>query len=283
MKLVRYGAAGDEKPGLIDDRGHIRDLSAVISDLSGPFLSRASLDRIQAIDFSSLPLVDRNARIGACVGKVGHFIAVGLNYVDHARETNTAIPDEPVLFSKAPSSICGPADDLIIPRGSTKLDWEVELAVVLGQDTYDIDEDLAPTVIAGYCVCNDVSERAFQLEAAGQWIKGKSAPTFGPLGPWLVTPDEIDDVQNMTMWLTVGGQKRQHSSTQAMIFSVDRLISYISRFMKLEAGDVIATGTPAGVGLGMTPPVFLSSGDFVELGIEGLGVQRHRVVNHVAI
>lgn len=277
MKLVRYGNPGAEKPGIVDAEGTIRDLSGIVPDLAGKALTKASLARIAAVDPKTLPAVPAGTRLGPCVGNVRNFIAVGLNYADHAAETNSPIPSEPILFNKAPSCIVGPNDDIVVPRGSEKTDWEVELAVVIGEEASYVEEKDALNYVAGYCVCNDVSERAYQLERGGQWAKGKGCPTFGPLGPWLVTTDEIKDVQNLSMWLDVNGERMQDGSTKTMIFSVPYLVSYISQFMKLEPGDVITTGTPPGVGMGMKPPRFLKGGEVVELGIEGLGTQRQQV------
>ncbi|HLH51932.1 MAG TPA: fumarylacetoacetate hydrolase family protein [Roseiarcus sp.] len=278
MKLVRYGKPGKEKPGLIDGAGALRDLSGVIDDLAGDALSPKSLAKIAKLKPASLPAVRGEPRLGACVGRVGNFIAVGLNYADHAAETGAAIPKEPILFNKAPSCIVGPNDDVIIPKASVKTDWEVELAVVIGRRASYIADHEAFDYVAGFCVCNDVSEREFQAERGGQWMKGKGCATFGPLGPWLVTPDEIPDVQKLSMWLDVNGQRMQNGSTSTMIFDVKMLVSYISHFMVLLPGDVITTGTPPGVGLGMKPPRFLKAGDTVALGIEGLGEQRQRFV-----
>nr|PZN43284.1 MAG: 2-hydroxyhepta-2,4-diene-1,7-dioate isomerase [Pseudomonadota bacterium] len=277
MKLVRYGNPGAEKPGIVDAEGTIRDLSGIVPDLAGKALTKASLARIAAVDPKTLPAVPAGTRLGPCVGNVRNFIAVGLNYADHAAETNSPIPSEPILFNKAPSCIVGPNDDIVVPRGSEKTDWEVELAVVIGEEASYVEEKDALNYVAGYCVCNDVSERAYQLERGGQWAKGKGCPTFGPLGPWLVTTDEIKDVQNLSMWLDVNGERMQDGSTKTLIFSVPYLVSYISQFMKLEPGDVITTGTPPGVGMGMKPPRFLKGGEVVELGIEGLGTQRQQV------
>lgn len=274
MKLVRFGHAGKEKPGLIDAQGKIRDLSEHIPDLAGTALSKKSLAKLAKIKPEKLPLVRGRPRFGPCVGKVGNFIAVGLNYVDHAKETNSPIPVEPILFNKAPSCVIGPNDDVMIPKGSQKTDWEVELAIVIGERCTHVEEKDAMSVIAGFCVCNDVSERAYQTEGTGQWMKGKGCPTFGPLGPWLVTPDEIKDVQNLGMWLDVNGKRMQNGSTKTMIFGAAFVVSYISKFMMLEPGDVITTGTPPGVGMGMKPPVFLKPGDIVRLGIDGLGEQK---------
>lgn len=277
MKLLRYGSPGKEKPGLLDEVGHIRDLSKIIPDLSGEHLSRESLSRIAALKVSQLDIVPGTPRIGPPVGRVGHFIAVGLNYIDHAHETNSPIPAEPILFNKAVSSISGPNDGFNLPKDSVKTDWEVELAIIIGERGYDISESEALDHVAGYCVCHDVSERAHQIERGGQWMKGKSAPGFGPLGPWLVTKDEISDVQNLDLFLDVNGVRRQTGNTRTMIFGVKTLVSYISRFMALEAGDVITTGTPPGVGLGMKPPMFLKAGDVVTLGVSGLGKQTQHV------
>ncbi len=272
MKLVRFGERGRERPGMIDAEGSIRDLSSVVSDLAGNCLSKANLQRIAATDASTLPRVE-NVRFGAPVGGVSNFIAVGLNYADHAAESGAVIPAEPILFNKAPSCIVGPNDRVLIPRGSQKTDWEVELAVVIGEAASYVSEKDAPGVIAGYTICHDVSERAFQLERGGQWMKGKGCPTFGPLGPWLVTPDEVGDPRQLSMWLNVNGQRMQTGSTEKMIFSVPFLVSYISMYMALEPGDVITTGTPPGVGMGKKPPRYLQPGDQVTLGIERLGWQ----------
>lgn len=280
MKLVRWGDAGQEKPGTIDGSGTIRDLSGVIGDIDGRALTRPSLGKLAALDVESLPLVPGHPRIGPCVGSVSHFIAIGLNYKDHARETGQPEPKEPIVFSKAPSCISGPNDDIPIPPGSDRLDWELEIAIVIGEEAYCVSEKDAQSVIAGYCICHDVSERTFQIDRGGQWIKGKSAPGFGPLGPWLVTRDEIADVQNLAMSLAVNGETMQSGTTADMIFGVDFLVSYLSRFMKLQPGDVITTGTPAGVGLGMKPPRFLAAGDVVSLAVDGLGTQRQTVVSN---
>ncbi|MGX5736426.1 fumarylacetoacetate hydrolase family protein [Bosea thiooxidans] len=276
MKLLRYGAAGHEKPALLDAKGGLRDLSGVIPDLAGKALGSASLAKLKALDPETLPLVSGSPRIGACVGDVRNFIAVGLNFADHAAETGAAIPKEPILFNKAPSCIVGPNDDVQIPKGSVKTDWEVELAIVIGDGGSYIEEKDAMAAIAGFCVCNDVSEREFQIERGGQWAKGKGCPTFGPLGPWLVTPDEIKDVQNLAMWLEVDGERVQNGSSKTMIFGAAYLVHYISQFMRLDAGDVITTGTPPGVGLGFKPPRFLKGGEVVTLGIEGLGEQKQK-------
>jgi 2,4-diketo-3-deoxy-L-fuconate hydrolase len=278
MKLVRFGPPGQEKPGLVDTDGTIRDISGVVSDIAGANLSRQTLDRLRGLDPKSLPAAPAGARIGPCVGNVRNFIAVGLNFADHAAETGSPIPAEPILFNKAPSCIVGPNDDVIIPRASQKTDWEVELAIVIGERASYVGANEAMNYVAGFCVCNDVSEREYQLERSGQWMKGKGCPTFGPIGPWLVTPDEIADVHSLSMWLDVNGEKMQRGSTKTMIFNVPKIVSYTSHFMILEPGDVITTGTPPGVGLGMKPPRFLKAGDVVTLGIEGLGEQRQRFV-----
>lgn len=277
MKLVRYGKMGKEKPGLIDSDGKLRDISELVDDLSGRGLSRKSLARIAKAKVDKLPLVKGKPRLGACVGRPGNFIGVGLNYADHAAETGAPIPAEPILFNKAPNCVVGPYDEVMLPKDSLKLDWEVELAIVIGEPASYVEEAEAMSHVAGFCICNDVSEREFQAERGGQWMKGKSAPTFGPLGPWLVTPDEIADVQKLDMWLDVNGERCQKGSTATMIFGVAHLIAYISRFMTLEPGDVITTGTPPGVGLGMKPPRFLKAGDTMSLGIEGLGRQAQTV------
>ena len=282
MKLVRYGKAGKERPGLVDKTGKLRDLSEVIVDIDADTLAPRALARLAKLKPDSLPPVRGAPRIGPCVAGVRNFIAVGLNYADHAAETGAQAPKEPVLFNKAPSCIVGPNDDVMVPKGSTKLDWEVELAVVIGTRASYVSEADALKCVAGYCICNDVSERAFQIERAGQWMKGKGCPTFGPLGPWLVTPDEIEDPQKLDMWLDVNGERMQNGSTSTMIFGVKTLVSYISQFMILEPGDVITTGTPAGVGLGKKPPVFLKAGDTMSVGVEGLGRQAQRVVAYKA-
>ncbi|MFC3075466.1 fumarylacetoacetate hydrolase family protein [Shinella pollutisoli] len=276
MKLVRFGAAGAEKPGLIDADGKVRDLSGVVPDIAGAVLGRDGLARLKALDPASLPLAPQDSRLGACVGSVGNFIAVGLNYADHAAESGMAVPAEPVLFNKAPSCIVGPDDTVLIPRGSQKTDWEVELAVVIGERASYVSEADALDYVAGFCVCNDVSERAYQIEGTGQWMKGKGCPTFGPLGPWLVTPDEIDTA-NLAMTLKLNGETVQNGSTGTMVFKVPHLVHYISQFMILEPGDVITTGTPPGVGMGMKPPRYLKPGDRMEVSIEGLGTQRQLV------
>jgi 2-keto-4-pentenoate hydratase/2-oxohepta-3-ene-1,7-dioic acid hydratase in catechol pathway len=278
MKLVRFGENGREKPGIIAADGQIRDLSAIVPDFVGATLSAENLARIGKADLETLPVVPAGQRLGPCVGQVRNFIAIGLNYADHAAETGAAIPAEPIVFNKAPSCIVGPNDDVIIPRGSQKTDWEVELAIVIGERASYVGANEALEFVAGYCVCNDVSEREFQMERGGTWTKGKGCPTFGPLGPWLVTKDEVPDPQNLSMWLDVNGERMQTGSTRTMIFNVAQIVSYLSHFMILEPGDVITTGTPPGVGLAMKPPRFLKPGDVMTLGIEGLGEQRQRLV-----
>jgi 2,4-diketo-3-deoxy-L-fuconate hydrolase len=278
MKLLRFGELGSERPGLLDRGGRIRDLSGVIDDIAGVSLTPEGLDRLRALDPESLPLVEGEPRIGACVGRVGKFICIGLNYSDHAAETGATVPAEPVVFGKWTSAICGPDDDIEIPRGSRKTDWEVELGVVIGRGGRYIEEADALDRVAGYCVINDVSERAFQLEGTGTWDKGKGCDTFGPIGPWLVTADEVPDPQSLRMWLEVDGHRYQDGSTSTMVFGVRFLVSYLSRFMSLQPGDVISTGTPPGVGLGQKPPVYLQAGQTMRLGIEGLGEQRQRTV-----
>jgi 2,4-diketo-3-deoxy-L-fuconate hydrolase len=282
MKLVRFGSPGHEKPGLVDSSGQVRDLSAHVSDLSGNALGPDSLARIAGIDPSSLPSIPMGTRLGPCVAGVGNFIAIGLNFADHAAETGAPIPAEPIIFNKAPSCIVGPNDDIMLPRGSLKTDWEVELAIVIGRSASYVGANEALDYVAGYCVCNDVSEREYQLERGGTWTKGKGCPTFGPLGPWLVTQDEISDIQNLGMWLDVNGERMQKGSTKTMIFTARQVVAYVSHFMRLEPGDVITTGTPPGVGLGMKPPRYLKAGDVVSLGIEGLGEQRSKVVGFEA-
>ena len=278
MKLVRYGTPGSEKPGLIDADGKIRDLSAHIADLKGDALSPESLAKIAALSPASLPEVTGNPRLGSCVAQPGNFIAVGLNYADHAAESNMPVPKEPVLFNKAPSCVVGPNDDVVIPRGSQKTDWEVELAIIIGKRASYVEEKDALSYVAGYAVCNDVSERAYQTEGTGQWMKGKGCPTFGPLGPWLVTTDEIADVQNLDMWLDVNGERMQTGSTRTMIFGAAHVVHYISQFMILEPGDVITTGTPPGVGMGKKPARYLKAGEVITLGIEKLGTQKQTTV-----
>lgn len=278
MKLLRYGQDGQEKPGLLDAQGGIRDLSGVVPDLAGDVLLPESLSRLRALDPATLPIVEGTPRIGPCVAGVGKFICVGLNYSDHAAESGMAVPVEPIIFMKATSAIVGPNDDLAIPRGSTKTDWEVELGVVIGRMAKYVTEADAMSHVTGFCTVHDVSERAFQLEGTGQWVKGKSADTFGPIGPWLVTPDEVADCNDLDMWLEVDGKRYQDGNTRTMVFNVPFLVSYLSRFMSLRPGDIISTGTPPGVGHGMKPPVYLRAGNEVRLGVQGLGEQRQRVV-----
>jgi len=274
MKLVRYGTKGSEKPGILDSAGTIRDLSGLVGDIAGATLSDEGLARLRGLDLARLPAVDASARLGACVAGVGKFICIGLNYADHAAESNLPVPSEPVVFMKATSAICGPNDDVLIPRGSEKTDWEVELGIVIGKRGKYVSEEQALDHVAGYCTINDVSERAFQAERQGQWTKGKSCDTFGPIGPWLVTRDEVADPQALKLWLTVNGESRQGGSTATMVYGVRFLVAYLSQFMSLEPGDVISTGTPPGVGMGMKPPTYLKPGDVMELGVEGLGSQR---------
>ncbi len=274
MKFLRYGAPGQEKPGILDNQGQIRDLSEKVSDISGAVLDPAALAKLADLDVDGLPLVEGTPRLGPCVAGTGKFICIGLNYADHAAESGMAVPPEPVIFMKATSAIVGPNDDLLIPRGSEKTDWEVELGVVIGRTAKYVSEADALDYVAGYCTVHDVSERAFQIERAGQWTKGKSCDTFGPTGPWLVTKDEIADPQNLKMWLTVNGETMQNGSTKTMVYGVAFLVSYLSQFMSLQPGDIISTGTPPGVGMGMKPPRYLKAGDVIELGIEGLGNQK---------
>ena len=278
MKLLRYGSVGQEKPAILDQDGKIRDLSAQVSDIDGSTLAEAELQKIAALDIASLPEVGASERIGSCVGNVGKLVCIGLNYSDHAEESGLEVPPEPVIFFKATSSISGPNDAIEVPRDSSALDWEVELAIVIGKDGKYIDEANARDHIAGFCVVNDVSERDFQINRSGQWVKGKSADTFGPTGPWMVTKDEIPDPQQLSMYLDVNGDSRQKGSTSTMVYQVNFLVSYVSKFMSLQAGDIISTGTPPGVGMGMKPPQYLKAGDVVTLGIEGLGDQRQEVV-----
>jgi len=278
MKLVRYGAVGQEKPGLLDASGRIRDLSGTVKDINGDALSPAGLAKLKALDPASLPLVDGNPRLGAPVGDITKFVAIGLNYADHAAEAGMAIPSEPIVFIKANTSLCGPNDNVEKPRGSTKLDWEVELAIIIGTKAKYVSEADALKHVAGYAVCNDVSERFFQIERGGQWTKGKSHDTFGPVGPWIATADEIPDPQKLGMWLDVNGKRCQTGSTATMIFGVAKIVSYVSELMTLYPGDIITTGTPPGVGMGMKPQQFLNVGDVVTLGIDGLGAQRQEIV-----
>jgi 2-keto-4-pentenoate hydratase/2-oxohepta-3-ene-1,7-dioic acid hydratase in catechol pathway len=279
MKLLRYGQPGREKPGVLLQDGSIGDLSGIIQDLSGDALLPASLAALRAVDPASLPRVNGAVRLGPCVGRVGKFICIGLNYSDHAAESGMAVPVEPILFMKATSAVCGPNDHVEIPRGSAKTDWEVELGVIIGKPAKYVLEAEAMSHVAGYCVVNDLSERAFQLEGTGQWVKGKSADTFGPIGPWLVSADEVPDPQRLDLWLDVDGQPYQRGTTAKMIFSVRFLVSYISKFMSLQPGDVISTGTPPGIGMGQKPPMYLRPGHRVRLGINGLGEQNQLVVS----
>jgi len=278
MKLVRYGATGQEKPGMIDADGTLRDLSAHVTDLTGSTLGDDSIAKLRTLDPTTLPAVQGNPRMGACVGDIGKFMCIGLNYADHAAETGADIPEHPILFMKANSAITGPNDDVMMPRGSTKTDWEVELGVVIGKAAKYVSEEEALDYVAGYCLCNDVSERHFQTSLTGQWTKGKSCDTFGPTGPWLVTRDEVEDPQNLDMWLDINGKRMQTGNTKTMIFTVAQVISHLSQLFTLHPGDVISTGTPPGVGMGMKPqPVYLKDGDVMELSIQGLGVQRQNV------
>ena len=281
MKLLRYGPKGQEKPGIVDAEGIVRDLSGLVDDIAGEVLTDQGLAGIAQVDLLSLPAVEFD-RYGPCVGSVGKFICIGLNYSDHAAESGLEVPPEPVIFAKATSAICGPNDTVEIPRGSKATDWEVELGVVIGKEAKYVDESEALEHVAGYCVINDISERDFQNKRAGQWTKGKSADTFGPIGPWLVTRDEVPNPQNLIMYLDVNGKRRQEGSTNTMVFGVAHLVSYLSQFMSLQPGDIISTGTPPGVGMGTKPePVYLKEGDKMELGIEGLGVQRQNVTKAI--
>ena len=278
MKLVRYGPTGQEKPGMIDSDGTLRDLSAHVADITGATLGDDSIAKLRAADPATLPTVDGNPRMGACVGDIGKFMCIGLNYADHAAETGADIPEHPILFMKANSAITGPNDDVVMPRGSATTDWEVELGVVIGKAAKYVSEEEALDYVAGYCLCNDVSERHFQTSLTGQWTKGKSCDTFGPTGPWLVTRDEVEDPQNLDMWLDVNGKRMQTGNTKTMIFTVAQVISHLSQLFTLHPGDVISTGTPPGVGMGMKPePVYLKDGDVMELSIQGLGIQRQNV------
>lgn len=278
MKLLRYGPRGQEKPGMLDADGTIRDLSGVIDDVAGDAISPQGLARLAAIDPASLPVVSGNPRIGTCVGRVGKIVAIGLNYADHAAESNLPIPAEPIMFFKATSALNGPDDDVLVPPGSKKTDWEVELGIIIGSHTSRVSEDAALDHVAGFCVVNDVSEREWQIERGGQWVKGKSADTFAPVGPWLVTHDEVPDPQNLHLWLEIDGKMRQNGSTSTMIFGVKMLVSYVSQFMSLQPGDIITTGTPPGVGMGVKPePVYLKGGETMRVGIDGLGTQTQNV------
>lgn len=280
MKLLRYGPAGQEKPGLLDASGTIRDLSTTIPDIGGSSLSPAGLDKLKSLDPQALKAVPGNPRIGPCVGHVGKFICIGLNYSDHAAETGATVPPEPIIFMKATSAITGPNDDVIIPKTSQKTDWEVELGVVIGSVARYVSEADAMKHVAGYCLINDVSERAFQTERHGQWTKGKSCDSFGPIGPWLVTADEVPDPQNLAMFCDINGKRFQNGSTKTMVYGVRYLISYLSQFMSLQPGDIISTGTPPGVGMGQKPPVYLKDGDKIHLGIAGLGEQHQTARNY---
>jgi 2-keto-4-pentenoate hydratase/2-oxohepta-3-ene-1,7-dioic acid hydratase in catechol pathway len=279
MRLVRYGEVGAEKPGILDDQGSIRDLSSIVGDISPATVQAGELERIASIDPSSLPRVEGNPRLGPCVGQIGKFVCIGLNYTDHAKETGMPIPTEPIVFMKTTSAISGPNDNIELIRGSVKTDWEVELGIVIGAHTKYVSQENALDHVAGYCVVNDISERQWQLEQGGQWIKGKSGDTYGPIGPWLVTRDEVPDPQNLDMWLEVNDKRHQDGNTRTMIFPVSQIVSYLSQCMSLQAGDIIATGTPPGVGHGMNPPVYLQSGDVVRLSVEGLGLQQQQVVD----
>ena len=278
MKLVRYGDVGTEQPGLIDEDGKLRDLSGHVTDITGAVLGDEALGRLKALDPKDLPEVTGNPRLGSCVGSIGKYVCIGLNFTDHAEETGNPIPAHPIVFMKANSAISGPYDDIVMPRGSTKTDWEVELGIVIGKAAKYVSEEDALDYVAGYCVCNDVSERTFQIELSGQWTKGKSCDTFGPTGPWMVTKDEIADVQNLDMWCDVNGKRMQTGNTKTMIFTVAQIVSHLSQLFTLHPGDVISTGTPPGVGMGMKPPVYLKAGDEVSLHIQGLGTQKQKVV-----
>ena len=279
MKLLRYGEVGAEKPGMLDEQGDIRDLSTIVSDISPAIIDAGDLDGLKSVDPASLPRVENNPRLGPCVGRIGKFVCIGLNYSDHAKEPGMPIPTEPIVFMKTTSSISGPDDDIELIRGSVKTDWEVELGIVVGKHTKYVSEENALDHVAGYCVVNDVSERQWQLEQGGQWIKGKSGDTYGPIGPWFVTRDEIPDPQNLDLWLEVNDKRHQDGNTRTMIFPVSTIISYLSQCMSLQPGDVIATGTPPGVGQGMKPPVYLRAGDRLRLGVEGLGIQQQTEID----
>lgn len=278
MKLLRYGPAGHEKPGLMDNDGNIRSLADHVSDIDGSTISDETVATLNQLDTNDLPIVDNDVRLGPCVGNVGKFLCIGLNYSDHAAESGMSVPPEPEMFTKATSAVCGPDDDIVKPLNSDKLDWEVELAIIIGKHTSYVSEEEAADHIAGYCVCNDVSERTFQLEKGSQWDKGKGCDTFGPIGPWLVTRDEVENPLDLNMWLEVNGHRYQDGNTRTMVFGPAFIVSYLSQFMSLQPGDVISSGTPPGVGLGQKPPVYLSVGDKIELGIDGLGTQNQTVV-----
>ena len=278
MKLLRYGVSGLEKPGAVDSKGNIRCLSDVVKDIDGASIQKTSIEKLKKLDLSKLPIVSDEVRIGPCVAGDGKFLCIGLNYSDHAKESGMAVPSEPVVFSKFVSAICGPDDDIVKPRGSTKLDWEVELGLIIGEQTSYVSESEAMSSVAGFCVCNDISEREFQLERSGQWDLGKGCDTFGPIGPWLVTPDEIDDVMDLKMWLEVNGRRFQDGNSKTMIFSPAKIVSFLSQYMTLMPGDIISTGTPPGVGFGQNPQIYLNVGDSMTLGIQGLGLQTQRVV-----
>jgi len=283
MKLLRYGPAGQEKPGLLDDQGQVRDLSGIVPDIAGDTLTTEGIAKLRGLDINTLPVVpgtpQDSLRLGACVGNIGKFICIGLNYADHAAESGLDVPPEPVIFNKWTSAVVGPNDDVLIPRGSIKTDWEVELGVVIGTGGSYIEEADAMNYVAGFCVVNDVSEREYQIERAGTWDKGKGCDTFGPTGPWLVTPDEVGDFNNLPMWLEVDGKRYQNGSTATMVYKVPFLVAYCSRFMSLQPGDVISTGTPPGVGMGQKPPTYLKGGEVMRLGIDGLGEQKQKVGN----
>ena len=278
MKLLRCGTKGNEKPAAIDQKGEVRDLSSIVKDFDSENLNFSILNKIKKVNLETLPSIPQSIRIGSCINNPGKFIGIGLNYSDHAAEIGAKIPKEPIVFMKAPSCISGPNDDVIIPKNSIKSDWEVELGVIIGKEAKYISEEQSQDYIAGYCVVNDLSERAFQLEHSGQWVKGKSCDTFGPIGPYLVTTDEIKDPQNLSMWLDVNGERMQDGTTKTMVYGVNFLISYLSRFMSLQPGDIISTGTPPGVGMGKQPQIFLKPGDEMKLGIEGLGEQKQKTI-----
>jgi 2-keto-4-pentenoate hydratase/2-oxohepta-3-ene-1,7-dioic acid hydratase in catechol pathway len=279
MKLVRFGLKAQERPGVVDAAGVVRDVSAHIHDYDPAFFRNDGLQKLRQLDLQACPVVPANVRLGPCIAQPGNFLAIGLNYIQHALETNAPIPKDPIIFNKAPSCVSGPDDDVLLPPGSRKTDWEVELALIIGKTALRVSETEALSHVAGYCICNDISEREFQLERSGQWTKGKMFPTFGPLGPWLVTPDEVGDVQNLQLWLDLNGEKLQNSNTSDMIFSIARIISEVSHYVELQPGDVITTGTPQGVGLGMKPERYLKAGDKMVLGIQGLGEQHQTVGN----